>query len=108
MLGHNVQITHVLELIVKALLNNFVSEQCLYGINDSFLPIAVITFPKYDKEEFIATASVNVYPVDLDLFTRSLPAKSIIYNVLTLVLRLELNPYYFNVNYKTVCARELD
>lgn len=59
-LGHKVQITQVLEFIVNALLNNFVRVQCLYGIKDSFLPIAVMTFPKYDNEELIATASVNV------------------------------------------------
>lgn len=50
----------------------------------------------------MATASVNVYPVDFDLLTRSLPAKSIIYNVLDDYLILYDVPYYFNVNYKTV------
>ncbi len=71
-------------------------------MNYSFLPIAVITLPKYDKDELIATASVKVYPVDLDLLTRSIPAKSIIYNVLYIYFLLYDNPYYFNTNYKTV------
>lgn len=72
------------------------------------MPIAVITLPKYDKDEFIATASVNVWPVDLDLFTRSLPAKSIIYNVLYIYLLLDYKLYCFNVNCNTVWALELD
>lgn len=62
---------HIIIQILNVEQNNKGSQKYL-----TFLESDIITFPRLDKDLFIALASVSLLPADPESFTRSLPAKS--------------------------------